>query len=461
MGRVSRTVCPVFWVQCRVLARADGLPAAGGTLAWFGGPTGALVGRLCGLRRACAVGVPAVVGATRVPRYAAHRERSSVAGLALAISLALGAFLKPNECVAAELLLSCFSPLALLVFALAFRDHGRPDPVRAFPDLIIAALVVKGAAHRLALPRPSFSVLGAQPCTVRPQNRSRIHVAWQYHRSCSHYRHRYYWVTISTPYSAGDRCSDRRVPGASWWRRVTSIDGSRAVLVVACASSMWLFYSPTAKGYIDQARNSYGVFRVAERPAEDGSRYRELSNSSTSHGKQYLDEHRRNLPVSYYHPTGSNGIALNLRNRPARIAGVGLGTGAVAAYLEPEESLVFYEINPLSEYFARKWFHYLEATKGTVEVRIGDARLLLERERDQEPYDLMFVDAFAGDGIPTHLLTREALAIYSKRLVEDGLLVIHISNRYYDLRSVLSAAARQQGWAARWLSLLADSLRRS
>ena len=125
-----------------------------------------------------------------------------------------------------------------------------------------------------------------------------------------------------------------------------------------------------------------------------------------------------------------------------------LARGAVAAYLEPEESLVFYEINPLSEYFARKWFHYLEATKGTVEVRIGDARLLLERERDQEPYDLMFVDAFAGDGIPTHLLTREALAIYSKRLVEDGLLVIHISNRYYDLRSVLSAAARQQGWAA-------------
>jgi spermidine synthase len=152
--------------------------------------------------------------------------------------------------------------------------------------------------------------------------------------------------------------------------------------------------------------------------------------------------------VSYYHPTGSNGFALSLREKPSRIAGVGLGTGAVAAYLEPAEDLVFYEINPLSETLARDWFSYLDDTKGSVEVRIGDARLMLEREDDQSKYDVIFVDAFAGDGIPTHLLTREAISIYENRLQKGGLLIIHISNRYYDLRGVLCAAARQRGWGA-------------
>ena len=272
----------------------------------------------------------------------------SLSALPSALSLSL------TNVVAAELgsfPLFWVIPLALYLgsFALAFRDHGRPDPVREFwPDLIIALLFLGEMALLIEL---HVLLYAAFFC-----------LCWASHEALYEYRPQasqlteFYvvmaaggWlggllVTLVAPqvftgyteYPATLFCLAIAlfvtvgVPGASWWRRVhLRLSGSRAVLVVACASLyVAILLANSEKGYIDQARNSYGVFRVVERPAEDGSRYRELSNSSTSHGKQYLDEHRRNLPVSYYHPTGSNGIALNLRNRPARIAGVGLGTGS-------------------------------------------------------------------------------------------------------------------------------------
>ena len=110
--------------------------------------------------------------------------------------------------------------------------------------------------------------------------------------------------------------------------------------------------------------------------------------------------------------------------------------------------MVFYEINPASERMARKWFTYLSSSAGDVEVRLGDARLMLATEADESPFDAMFIDAFAGDGIPTHLLTKEAFETYLGRLSADGLLVFHISNRYYDLTGVLATAAQTLGLAA-------------
>jgi spermidine synthase len=231
-------------------------------------------------------------------------------------------------------------------------------------------------------------------------------------------------------------------PSSKWWKEVhIRYSGSRAILGgTVLVLTVLLLANEGQKGFVDRERNLYGIFTLAERTADNGHRYRELASGQTAHGKQYLDGPNTAVPMSYYHPAGPNHAALSLR-KPGRMAGIGLGAGAIAAMLEPGEQLVFYEINPTSERMAREWFTYLSDSPGEVEVRIGDARLLLATEADEAAYDALFVDAFVGDGIPTHLLTVEAFRTYLDRLAEDGILVLHISNRYYDLRGVLATTA--------------------
>jgi len=353
-------------------------------------------------------------------------------------------------------------------FAVAFRDHDRPDSVKQFwPDLVLAMLllcelVIVIEMHILLY--GAFFLL----CWV-------AHEALYQRRPQPQHLTEFYLVVAAGGWLGGISVTlvapvlfngywelpicllglgltlffTVGLPDMGWWRRVhIRLSGSRAVLLLAVAAlyaGLWALRSD--KGYIEHQRNQYGVFSVAERSTGAGESYRELSNGSTSHGKQYLSPEKSTVPVSYYHPSGSNGVALGLRRTPARLAGIGLGAGAMAAYLEPGESAVFYEINPLSTLLAHRWFSYLDESAGPVEVRGGDARLLLGQEADEPAYDVLFVDAFAGDGIPTHLLTREAFAIYAERLTADGLLIIHISNRYYDLRGVIQEAASQLGWS--------------
>ncbi|NCG19192.1 MAG: hypothetical protein GWP91_09280 [Rhodobacterales bacterium] len=231
-------------------------------------------------------------------------------------------------------------------------------------------------------------------------------------------------------------------PARSWWKQThIRFTGSRALLTATVALlTVMLLASEGEKGIIDRERSLYGIFTVAERPGEDGLRFRELASGSTAHGKQYIEGPQEDVPMSYYHPVGPNNIALSTR-KIGRMAGIGLGAGAVAAITESDETLVFYEINPTSARMAQESFTYLSHAKGDVQIRMGDARLKMVTETDQAPFNAIFIDAFAGDGIPTHLLTREAVAVYLNRLESDGLLVFHISNRYYDLRGVLAAVA--------------------
>jgi spermidine synthase len=403
-----------------------------------------------------------------VPRHQ-RRWPSWIALAAIPSALSLGL----TNLVASELgsfPLFWVIPLALYLgsFAVAFREHRHPDGVRQlWPDLLLAMLllgelVVVIEMHVLLY--SAFFVL----CWI-------AHEALYQRRPEPEYLTEFYIVVAAGGWLGGISVTllapalfngywevpislgalgvalfwTIGLPELGWWRRVhIRLSGSRAVLVfVVLALYTGLLSLRSDKGYIEHQRNQYGVFSVAERLTEKGEAFRELTNGSTSHGKQYLSPDKSRIPVSYYHPSGSNGIALELRRKPARLAGVGLGAGAMAAYLEPGESVVFYEINPLSTDLARRWFRYLDESVGLVEVRSGDARLLLDTEVDQRPYDVLFVDAFAGDGIPTHLLTREAFAVYRERLTADGLLIIHISNRYYDLRGVVQAAASQLGWS--------------
>jgi hypothetical protein len=126
---------------------------------------------------------------------------------------------------------------------------------------------------------------------------------------------------------------------------------------------------------------------------------------------------------------------------------IGLGAGVLAAYGRPGDVYRFYEINPLVIGIAETYFSYLRDSGAKIEVAPGDARLSMEREPEQH-YDVFVVDAFSGDAIPIHLLTREALRLYIRHLKEGGILALNISNQYVDLKPILGRLAGQAGMGA-------------
>jgi spermidine synthase len=125
-----------------------------------------------------------------------------------------------------------------------------------------------------------------------------------------------------------------------------------------------------------------------------------------------------------------------------RIGLVGLGTGTLAAYGRAGDQLRIYEINPEARHLATSWFTYISNCAAKVEIVMGDARLSMERELPQH-FDLLALDAFSGDAIPVHLLTKEAFEIYQRHLKRDGILAVHISNHYLDLEPVVVNLAKQ------------------
>lgn len=187
-------------------------------------------------------------------------------------------------------------------------------------------------------------------------------------------------------------------------------------------------------------RSFYGLYRVT-RTVEPTFAVRDLVSGRTRHGRQREGDP---APLSYYHARGPLGDALAVVPAPRRVGAVGLGVGATATHLGEGERVRFFEIDPVVAEIARTQFSFLSRSRARVEIVIGDARLSLAREeRDgAEPYDLLLVDAFAGDAIPAHLLTREALELDRRRTSPQGILLLHVSNRYYDLVPILARAAR-------------------
>ena len=233
------------------------------------------------------------------------------------------------------------------------------------------------------------------------------------------------------------------------WRQPVPIIA--AVLTVALAVFVGLQIRSSVRGSRVLVRNFYGALRVRDSgPATQLDATRTLTHGTINHGEQFLNPARRDLPTTYYGPETGVGLAIRERGktRAIRVGVIGLGTGTLAAYGRPGDYYRFYEINPLVLRLAHTEFSFLGDSKAKVEVAMGDARLSLERE-SPENFDVLAVDAFSSDSIPVHLLTLEAVELYFRHLRPDGVLAVHISNRYLDLAPVLEGETRVTGKLAR------------
>jgi SAM-dependent methyltransferase len=201
------------------------------------------------------------------------------------------------------------------------------------------------------------------------------------------------------------------------------------------------YLAPDAGASRLAVRNFYGSLDVS-----DFGGVRKLTNGIINHGEQILDPGGRTQPTTYYGPKSGVGLTLleteHLPNR--RVGIIGLGAGTLAAYGQMGDYFRFYDINPLVLRAAKTEFTYLQDSKARIDLVPGDARSSLERERKQD-FDVLVVDAFAGDAIPVHLLTLEAFALYFRHLKETGILAVHVSNLYLDLTPIVQVAADSLG----------------
>lgn len=168
----------------------------------------------------------------------------------------------------------------------------------------------------------------------------------------------------------------------------------------------------------------------------------------------------REEPLTYYHRTGPVGHMFDVmraKDPKAPFGMVGLGTGSVSCYALPGQSLTFYEIDPSVKklvFDKPDYFTYVTDAKNrgaTVDIVMGDARLKLEEQTDKK-YQLLLVDAFSSDSIPIHLLTKEAVALYMDRVTDDGLVGLHISNKFVKLEPVVAKIAQELGLETRVFS---------
>ena len=222
--------------------------------------------------------------------------------------------------------------------------------------------------------------------------------------------------------------------------------GRRVRLGLAVAAVVLVGTLPIAEqtDTLYRDRTFFGVVHVVE----DEGGYHRLIHGNITHGAQSTDPKRRREPLTYFHRTGPIGQALtelpgHLRDR---VALVGLGAGSLACYGEAGQRWTFYEIDPAVERVARdpRLFTYLRDCPPATDVVLGDARLSLERAPDRA-FGVVVIDAFTSDAIPVHLITRQALDLYLDKLVDGGVLAVHITNRYVDLRPVLADLARDAG----------------
>ena len=199
--------------------------------------------------------------------------------------------------------------------------------------------------------------------------------------------------------------------------------------------------------YIFEKRNIFGSLAVARGPGDTHL----LIHGAILHGAEKMDEGSTPEPLTYYHhesPIGHIFSAYNDEWRNANIAVVGLGTGTLAAYAQPDQHWTFYEINPMVVDVAQnsQLFTYLQFMQGHKSIEVGDGRQSISQAKDKS-LQLIVLDAFSSDSIPVHLLTREALKLYESKLTEQGLIVFHISSRAVDLSPVLRELAKDAGFA--------------
>jgi spermidine synthase len=200
---------------------------------------------------------------------------------------------------------------------------------------------------------------------------------------------------------------------------------------------------------VKMSRNFYGVLRIRE-AIDDDVRVYGLMHGSVFHGMQWSSGPFHTRPTDYFIETSGVGLAIlnhpkRLSNQPLRIGIIGLGIGTLASYGRPGDSITFYEIDPevINVAHNTEYFTYLSDCQAQVETVLGDARISLERELQEngpQHYDIFIIDAFTSDAIPIHLLTKEAFDMYLSHLNSDGIIAVHITNRHLNLVPVLHAA---------------------
>jgi SAM-dependent methyltransferase len=195
---------------------------------------------------------------------------------------------------------------------------------------------------------------------------------------------------------------------------------------------------------LKSSRSFYGLLRVKEYGTlGDPSHLRRLVHGTIMHGEQYMHADLRFRPTSYYEePSGIGAAILSKRGHSERVGVIGLGTGTIAAYGRKGDMFRFYDIDPRVMQVAKSHFTFLADSAAEVQLVLGDARLSLERE-PPEQFDILAVDAFSGDAIPVHLITREALAVYLKHTKPDGIVAFHVSNRFLNLVPVVKRIAME------------------
>lgn len=220
------------------------------------------------------------------------------------------------------------------------------------------------------------------------------------------------------------------------------------IFITSLLGSLFLTQIKTARvGLIDSSRNFFGVLSVFQyRSDETSDIYRVLQHGRIIHGIQFVEKAKAMRQTTYYAQGSGIGLAINSlpKNRVRTLGLVGMGTGTLASYGRAGDQVKIYEINPQVLEIAKKDFTYLSQSNAKVDVVMGDARLSLESELKEgkvQQFDLLALDAFNSDAIPVHLLTVEAFEVYLKHLRTNGLIAVHISNRYFDLQPVVEKLA--------------------
>jgi hypothetical protein len=238
-------------------------------------------------------------------------------------------------------------------------------------------------------------------------------------------------IVLGTLSIAGFRWSDRIV---------------RPILTTVAVVAIGATVVTETNGHEDEiarVRTLYGCLRVTKSP--EGEVYK-LINNMTYHGQE--DRQHPERGWTYYGKESAIGqviLGKEASVEKLKVGVIGLGAGMINWLLRAQDSITYYEINPVDEELARKYFSYLK--RPTTRVFIGDGRKLLEQEADQN-LDVLVVDAFNGDAIPTHLLTREAGAVYRRQLKKDGVMAFHITNAHVDLLPVVKGLAETMGMTA-------------
>ncbi len=240
---------------------------------------------------------------------------------------------------------------------------------------------------------------------------------------------------------------------AGWSQRMLWLVASAAMVVLV----FWV-RAAYHRDTLAAVRNFYASLRVTQNHSYPGATVRTLSNGSIEHGTQIFGtDELRLTPTTYYAPDSGVGLALRFccEGRAKKVGVIGLGAGTIAAYGKSGDQIRFYDINPAVEPIARNVFTYIRDSGARVDVLTGDARRTLERSTPQN-FDVLVVDAFSGDAIPVHLLTREALELYRRHLASGGIVAFHISNRNVNLGPPIGLLADAAGMQATVFTTLPD-----